>query len=59
MSKLASCLHHRLPLLVILGYVQADLIDCSLHCLIVFKQKIGPRMLDQEGKEVPGNKGYK
>jgi len=22
-------------------------------------QKIGPKMLDQEGKEVPGNKGYK
>jgi len=59
MSKPASCLHHLLLPLVILGYVQADLVDCSPHCLIVFKQKIGPKMLDQEGKEVPGNKGYK
>ena len=22
-------------------------------------QKIGPKMLDHEGKEVPGNRGYK
>ena len=22
-------------------------------------QKIGPKMLDYEGKEVPGNRGYK
>lgn len=22
-------------------------------------QKIGPKMLDKEGKEVPGNRGYK
>lgn len=22
-------------------------------------QKVGPKMLDQEGKEVPGNRGYK
>lgn len=24
-----------------------------------FVQKIGPKMLDHEGKEVPGNRGYK
>ena len=39
------------------------------HCvLIVFQikelggpdfRKIGPKMLDHEGKEVPGNRGYK
>lgn len=29
---------------------------CVIAC---FLQKVGPKMLDQEGKEVPGNKGYK
>lgn len=27
--------------------------------MFVFLQKFGPKMLDHEGKEVPGNKGYK
>ena len=25
----------------------------------MFIQKVGPKMLDSEGKEVPGNRGYK
>ena len=32
---------------------------CSSYQLVIVTQKIGPKMLDQEGKEVPGNKGYK
>jgi len=30
-----------------------------LVVLLFYAQKIGPKMLDQEGKEVPGNRGYK
>ena len=29
---------------------------CDLNFVL---QKIGPKMLDHEGKEVPGNRGYK
>lgn len=25
----------------------------------LLKKKVGPKMLDHEGKEVPGNRGYK
>lgn len=30
----------------------------ATFCLVSFK-RIGPKMLDHEGKEVPGNRGYK
>ena len=31
----------------------------SYFLIFFFFQKIGPKMLDHEGKEVPGNRGYK
>ncbi|XP_014873840.1 pre-mRNA-splicing factor ISY1 homolog [Poecilia latipinna] len=39
-------------------FLIADWISES-DLLLVLWQRIGPRMLDHEGKEVPGNRGYK
>ena len=43
---------------VAFGFVICSIMSLPLH-VIVCLQRYGPKMLDHEGKEVPGNRGYK
>ena len=42
--------------MVILGVQSSG--TCTILIMFLL-QKVGPKMLDHEGKEVPGNRGYK
>lgn len=42
----------------IILYCITCIVTSNEYCLS-FLQRIGPKMLDHEGKEVPGNRGYK